>query len=976
MRADNHSIQSWVLERLYPLKESSHILIRDFLRLLPSNNGTIHGFAQEHGFTVIVASTNLVFRELYERAINDPEVKKLLIIDRAPLRRLTNQSVTKAPPPFYPDFLINTPPKNRIELDLGQFLKEITGDTDWPAEVNDPRYARLISKNLESVRRAHRNLRAAHPERFRDYDLKTIVAFAALGVSESAFKTLCARDYWKIGLMAHEALQELESLAPEITKPILKQLGKAPAPFCWFTKHDAELVIRAFYLSVILSQHIEHWNLLLANIDPHLAALSKIDPEIISDSAPKLVEMDPDQAKQDLDAVEQSLNRDALQLILIDQIKLLEPVGFVSVIKKENYSTLFRSLALLIALGELLSIKSSHEPHEEILKILFSEGVDIKTKFIETRESIAWSHLKEAYSLSTEIQKIRGELNTALKTLKVKKTDQLTFKLFRDFWNEKKINRLEYFISALERHLYSGNFLPRSENELPSVFINTLDQIREVVRNISDEVHGQLDDMNRLFQELVAAKYPYWIVNDSEVRLTSQFLRRCLKPHWDPQKEKAAVFIFDGMRYDIWDELIRPMFEDRMEVIKDYPASSLIPSETHITRKAISAGTYPDNFNTKAGEDKLLKEGLLKEFGYTGKVEVVAPEGMGVGETVRYKAKNLDVFIFELCDKELHKIQIKTLPDGRQVPSRPLSFVYQQHLKNIIDIEVMAIIRSLAQSTKVFVTADHGFGRVGREPLWFDEHNLNEKLDCAYSNCQLQVSLSNARLPSKVSSNIIAFKPEQIRMPVKEKRTIKKTGQVFHKEYKAIVFPKVGYSFSRQGSHYNPDAYSHGGISIQELMIPMVVLKVKPEEVGILQLNSITGPKETVEGEKLEFRLCLFRIDKGVAKKTDLRVDVGATYSIDPEKRPLSPQVLYVSSKGSEIVYRFKPDPADATDEERGRGTMQRTLTITVSYREGIRKHRKSRTHAFSVKLNSEQIIRRVPAHLGNILGLTPKSMR
>jgi hypothetical protein len=37
---------------------------------------------------------------------------------------------------------------------------------------------------------------------------------------------------------------------------------------------------------------------------------------------------------------------------------------------------------------------------------------------------------------------------------------------------------------------------------------------------------------------------------------------------------------------------------------------------------------------------------------------------------------------------------------------------------------------------------------------------------------------------------------------------------------------------------------------------------------------------------------------------------------------------------------------------------------------------RASRTHRFAVQLNAERLIRRVPANLGNILGLAPKNMR
>ena len=137
-------LRSWILDKLEPVKERDRVLVRDPLRLLPENDSALHAFAREHGFTVIVASTNLVFRELYERAVADPETKKILVVDRAPARRRTTLSTAKAPPPFYPDFLADTVEEARIDLNLREFLRQATGDPLWPTEANDPHYARLI----------------------------------------------------------------------------------------------------------------------------------------------------------------------------------------------------------------------------------------------------------------------------------------------------------------------------------------------------------------------------------------------------------------------------------------------------------------------------------------------------------------------------------------------------------------------------------------------------------------------------------------------------------------------------------------------------------------------------------------------------------------------------------------------------------------------------------------------------------------
>ncbi len=967
-------LQEWLLSKLETVKDNSHILVKDPLHLMPDADMTIHTFGKENGFTIIVAATNLVFRELYENAVADPEVKKLLVIDRAPIRRRNTQSVMKAPPPFYPDLLALISEEARIDLDLRQFLIETTGDPNWPAEANDPNYARLITRNLEAVINAHKNLRKSDPTRFTDSDFRTIVAYSALGIPDAAFKKLGAEDYWKIGLIRHEAIAELDQLAPEITKPIKTQIEKAPAPFCWFAQHDPSTVIRAFYLSVILSQHTDDWNLLLANIDPTLKPLSQIAPKELNEAAPKLIELNPIQANRDLQEVEGSLDKEALQFMLIDQLKITEPERFTSIIEKEQYSSMFRSLALLLGLDNLLSHKPHVDAQKRIEASLFSQGNYKEALFSEKRKSIYWSELKETYRLASDVQKLINELTTFLKNIKVQNRKALSFKIFREAWNLKKINRLEYYLSALERLVQSGNLLPCTEGNLPSTFSNALHRIQQNVRTVSETVQKQLDELNIRFQEMVAEQYPLWIQKDSEVYLTSQFIRRCLKSHWDPQTERAVLFIFDGMRYDIWDEFLRPMLDERMQLIADLPASSLLPSETHITRKAISAGTYPDEFDTSKGEDKLLKEALIKELGFKGEVRVVTPMGGGVGETVRYQAGNLDIYILELCDSELHKIKAKQLPDGRLFPDRPLSFIYKQHIQNIIDTEMMAIVRDLHPNTKVFVIADHGFGKVGRESLWFDEQYINESEDCNYLNCRLRSPIDK-HMPAKVRDNIIFFTPEQLRMPKEEVRTDRRTGKEIRKEYGAIVFPKIGYSFKRPNANFNPDAYSHGGISIQEMMIPMVVLKVRSHDEGLLRIDEPVGPAEVVEGEQIEFKLRLSKATSKTLLDEDLRVDVEATYSRDPESNTLPHQVVYVAIKGVDISFKFVPQPDEATIEERKQGIMERTFTVKVSYHDGKRLLRQVRTKRFTVQLNSEKIIRRV-GNLGSILGLTPKSMR
>jgi len=159
MKHDYMDMLDWFLHKLDAIKDEPAILVCDPLQLLPERDNSIHNFASEHGYTVIVAATNLAFRELYERATADSDTRKLLVIDRTPQSRRLARSKGKAPPLFYPDLLARVPSAARIELDLRQYLKEITGDPDWPREVNEPHYARIVTKHLPGVIEAHKILR-------------------------------------------------------------------------------------------------------------------------------------------------------------------------------------------------------------------------------------------------------------------------------------------------------------------------------------------------------------------------------------------------------------------------------------------------------------------------------------------------------------------------------------------------------------------------------------------------------------------------------------------------------------------------------------------------------------------------------------------------------------------------------------------------------------------------------------------------
>ena len=102
---------------------------------------------------------------------------------------------------------------------------------------------------------------------------------------------------------------------------------------------------------------------------------------------------------------------------------------------------------------------------------------------------------------------------------------------------------------------------------------------------------------------------------------------------------------------------------------------------------------------------------------------------------------------------------------------------------------------------------------------------------------------------------------------------------------------------------------------MQELMIPMVVLRVKARDEGLLLMDQIIGPRELGEGEEVEFRVQLNCAPGATPASDELRVDLEA---IATTARPVAEeteaamtlprQVAYVPPQGCDVVFRYRFD--------------------------------------------------------------------
>ena len=288
---------------------------------------------------------------------------------------------------------------------------------------------------------------------------------------------------------------------------------------------------------------------------------------------------------------------------------------------------------------------------------------------------------------------------------------------------------------------------------------------------------------------------------------THQFVSRALKTHWDAQSgQKAVILIFDGLRVDAWEELVRPVLEEKYDVLEQLHGSCLLPSETHLSRKAISAGCLPVGFCSTT-ENALLENALKTNMGLTVKFKVKSQnEAVECGISAHYTSDLIDVVIFNFTDKNLHN------------NNADLAFIYDATVREILRQDVRSVLREMPDNASGVRDFRPRFHARTRTTFTVPDEVLTDSGDVKY-----RVGRLKKPLEGKDAKNGVLFKVGDLGIP-------DKTGKAKW-SFNHVLFPRPGLTLKRPQGKHNPERYTHGGLSLAECMIPLIVLgpKVKFE---------------------------------------------------------------------------------------------------------------------------------------------------
>ncbi|NQU52349.1 MAG: bifunctional response regulator/alkaline phosphatase family protein [Bacteroidetes bacterium] len=342
-----------------------------------------------------------------------------------------------------------------------------------------------------------------------------------------------------------------------------------------------------------------------------------------------------------------------------------------------------------------------------------------------------------------------------------------------------------------------------------------------------DEVLAmQKDDANKAFFKFVKENYVDWFTQDLGERpmLSPDIFKQRVFPHLDEGK-KTFVLVIDNLRFDHW-RTLSPIFNEYFRTDKEELYCGILPTATMYARNSMFSGLMPSeierlypelwedddneggkNKNEEALIQKQLDRFRRKESFYFEKVTGIKKDRW-VSETLQNIQDNdLSVMVVNFVDMISHARtemdMIRELANNEKA-YRSITLSWFQNSS------LLELLKSLAENDiRIVVTTDHGAIRV---------NNAVKVIGDRETNTNLRYKLGkNLNFKSK---NVFEVRdPRKIFLPSRNVST----SYIFAGNTDFFAYPN---NYNYYAKYYN-DTFQHGGISMEELIIPVITLSPK-----------------------------------------------------------------------------------------------------------------------------------------------------
>jgi PglZ domain len=371
-----------------------------------------------------------------------------------------------------------------------------------------------------------------------------------------------------------------------------------------------------------------------------------------------------------------------------------------------------------------------------------------------------------------------------------------------------------------------------------------LENIIEQLKNLRLQWRDFLNRLDENLANLVTGSN--WSKFCAHPRHSTQFISDAL-PSQIPKESRVWFLIFDGMRLDSWDLIIRPLLEDHFQINEKLYLTSL-PSITDIARVALIAGGTPDKWKNASGlitsnhnilaakKFKIPQERRDQELQIIVRSETIESQiRLGLGEEY---AKKYNILIYNVSDDWIH--------NWRDDLASLNNFIQ----KTLVESILPDLTSRIKPQDIVVLSSDHGFVELDRE----DQVEIT------------QIERHNVRYRYLKTSRIIQGESVSYGTP----------------EYTYQV--AVGREWFNRPDSSKMERFTHGGITLDEMVVPGAILKPITGQTLQLELLDLPNLIVGIEDEKIELGFSV--INSGTQRSSFIlnwRIDDNQAQVVQPE---------------------------------------------------------------------------------------------
>ena len=349
-------------------------------------------------------------------------------------------------------------------------------------------------------------------------------------------------------------------------------------------------------------------------------------------------------------------------------------------------------------------------------------------------------------------------------------------------------------------------------------------QLSETESGMQEMLSMQRHEANAEFAKFVRKNYIYWMEKPEQRPVMSpDIFKRTVFPLLD-KGEKVFLIVIDNFRYDQW-RVLHSEIADAFAVEEDLYLS-ILPTATQYARNAIFSGLMPNNIarmfpelwvdedseeGKNLNEEPLIKTQLDRyrrrntfsyhKINHSGAMEKFVPQ------IPQLQKNDLNVVVLNFIDMLSHarteSLMVRELASN-EAAYRSITQSWLRHSA------VSDLFRSLAaQNCTVVLTTDHGSIRCYNPIKVIGDRNTNTNL-----RYKLGKNLSyNQKEVFEIKDPVRAGLPSPNLS----------TAYIFAMQEDFFAYPN-NYNYYVQ---YYKDTFQHGGISMEEMLIPLVTLRGK-----------------------------------------------------------------------------------------------------------------------------------------------------